>query len=104
MAGEVIQEIKKRENEASELIARTHVDAKKILEKTRDAKADLIREKDVLLEKEEVRIRDRYAKETEDIVEQIEEEEKSTIQKLTNACEKNIGKVVDFIASEIVKE
>jgi len=70
----------------------------------RDAKADLIREKDVLLEKEEVRIRDRYAKETEDIVEQIEEEEKSTIQKLTNACEKNIGKVVDYIASEIVKE
>jgi len=104
MAGEVIQEIKKRENEASELIARSHADAKKLLEKTRDAKADLIREKDVLLEKEEVRIRDRYAKETEDIVEQIEEEEKSTIQKLTNACEKNIGKVVDFIASEIVKE
>ena len=104
MAGEVIQEIKKRENEASELIARAHADAKKLLEKTRDAKADLIREKDVLLEKEEVRIRDRYAKETEDIVEQIEEEEKSTIQKLTNACEKNIGKVVDFIASEIVKE
>lgn len=104
MAGEVIQEIKKRENEASELIARAHADAKKLLEKTRDTKADLIREKDVLLEKEEVRIRDRYAKETEDIVEQIEEEEKSTIQKLTNACEKNIGKVVDFIASEIVKE
>jgi vacuolar-type H+-ATPase subunit H len=104
MAGEVIQEIKNRENEASERIARAHADAKKLLEKTRGAKADLIREKDVLLEKEEVKIRDRYAKETENMVKQIEEEEKSDIQKLTSACEKNVGRVVVFIVSEIVKE
>jgi vacuolar-type H+-ATPase subunit H len=104
MAGEVIKQIKDRESEASELIAEAHADAKKLLERTRDEKTVLIEKKNNLLEKEEEKIREKYAGETADIVKQIEEEEKRTVQKLTTACEKNIGRVVDFISSEIVKE
>ena len=104
MAGEVIKQIKEREREASELIAKAHADAKKLLEKARDEKTVLIEKKNSLLKKEEEQIREQYAGETADVVKQIEEEEKGTAQKLTAACEKSIGSVVDFISSEIVKE
>ena len=104
MAGEVIKEIKEREREASDLIAQAHTDAKKLLEKTREEKASLIQEKDKLLQQEEVKIRETYAGETEELVKQIEDEEKDTVRKLTAACEKNMGNVVDYITGEIVKE
>ncbi|MCK4925437.1 MAG: hypothetical protein KAS61_10700 [Spirochaetes bacterium] len=104
MAGEVIKQIKDRESEASELIAQAHADTKKLLEKTHDEKTVLIEKKNSLLEKEEEVIREKYAGETAEIMKQIEEEEKGTVQKLSSACEKNIGRVVDFIFSEIVKE
>jgi vacuolar-type H+-ATPase subunit H len=104
MAGEVIRQIKDMENEASELIAKAHADAKKLLKNTRDEKNVLIEKKNSLLEKEEEKIREKYAGETADIVKQIEEKEKRTVKKLTTACEKNIDRVVDFISTEIVKE
>jgi len=104
MAGEVIKEIKEREREAAELIAKAHADAKKLLEKKREEKASLIMEKDKLLQKEEEKIREKYAGETADAVKKIEEDEKSTVKRLTASCEKNMGQVVDYIAGEIVKE
>jgi vacuolar-type H+-ATPase subunit H len=104
MAGEAIKEIKEREREASDLIAQAHRDAQKLLEKTREEKASLIQEKDKLLQKEEVKIRETYAGETADVVKQIEEEEKHAVQNITTACEKNLGSVVDYITGEIVKE
>ena len=104
MAGETIKQIKEREREASDLIAKAHTDAKKLLEKTREEKAALIEKKNSLLQKEEEKIRAKYAGETTDVVKQIEEEERDTVQNLTAACEKNIGRVVDYIAGEIVKE
>jgi vacuolar-type H+-ATPase subunit H len=104
MAGEVIQKIKKTENEASELVMKAHADAKRLLEKTREKKSELITDKDRLLEQDETRIRDLYAQQTKEAVREIEEEEKSSREKINASCEKHIKQVVSFITSEIVKE
>jgi vacuolar-type H+-ATPase subunit H len=104
MAGESIKRIKDKEHEASELITQAHVDAKNLLEETRAQKASLIEEKDKLLQTEEVKIREAYAGETAGVVKAIEDEEKDTVKKLAAACEGNLGRVVDYIAGEIVKE
>ena len=104
MAGEVIRTIKEKEGEASDLIARAHTEAKKLLEKTRSEKAVLMDEQDRLLEQEERRIKEDYAKQTAEAVKSIESEEKEAIVRITAACEKNMGQVVDYISAEIVKE
>jgi vacuolar-type H+-ATPase subunit H len=104
MAGEVIRTIKEKEVEASDLVAKARADAKKLLDETRAEKAGLIGEKDRLLKNEEGRIRDEYAKQTVEAVKKIESEEKEAIGRITAACEKNMGKVVDYISAEIVKE
>jgi vacuolar-type H+-ATPase subunit H len=104
MAGEVIREIKNKEQEASELLVQAHAEAKKLLEKTRAEKADLIGRKDLLLKEEEGRIRESYAQKTEEAVREIENREKEAVERIEAACEKNMGKVVDYISAEIVKE
>jgi len=104
MAGEVIQQIKDKEGEASDLVAKARAEAKKLLEETRTAKAGLIEEKDKLLQRDEAAIKDTYTKETAQAVSEIEEEEKGTVQRIKAACEKNLHRVVDYITSEIVKE
>jgi vacuolar-type H+-ATPase subunit H len=104
MAGEVIRTIKEKEVEASDLVTKARTDAKKLLEKTRAEKTGLIGEKDRLLGEEENRIRGDYAKQTAEAVKEIESEEKDAMARITAACEKNMGKVVDYISVEIVKE
>jgi vacuolar-type H+-ATPase subunit H len=104
MAGEVIHRIKQKENEAAELINKARADAKNLLQKTRAGKADILGQKDELLQKEEEKIKQKYARETAQIIEEIEKEENETIKKITALCDKNLPKVVDYITNEIVKE
>ncbi len=104
MAGEVIHRIKQKENEAAELINKARADAKNLLEKTRNGKSDILSQKDLLLQKEEEKIKEKYDKETTHIIQEIEKEENDTIKKITALCGKNLPKVVDYITNEIVKE
>ena len=104
MAGEGLQTIRKTEEEAQDIINRAKSDVQSELEKARAQKKRFIEEKDVLLEKEETSIRQKYEREASTVLEDIAREEKEQIEKINSVCEKNLAKVVQYITEEIVKE
>ncbi|MFW6138062.1 MAG: hypothetical protein ACOC7U_02700 [Spirochaetota bacterium] len=104
MAGEVIAEIKKKEDEASRIINDAHKKAGEIVEKARKAKIDFIQEKDRLLKKEEEDIKQHYEQEKNQVLQELEREEQKNIKQIKQVCEKNLGRAVDYIVKKIVEE
>jgi vacuolar-type H+-ATPase subunit H len=104
MAGEVIRTIKRKEEEAGEIINAAHLEARRIVQEARDRKRELFREKDRLLEKEGEMIKARYDKETAGVLAQIEKEEREQIYRINAQYEKNLPAVVSYIIEHIVKE
>lgn len=104
MAGEVIEKIKQKEQAASEIIKEAKDEAYKIILRSGERKVEFIKEKDKLLEKEEMNIKERYEEEMQEVLRQIENEEEKEIEKINVLCKKNLEKVEQFISGEIVKE
>ena len=104
MAGETVLRIKEKEKEASELVNSARLDAKKIVQSAREKKPVFIEEKDGQLAKEEAMVRDDYMRQSQSVIRDLQGEEERGIRLITELCEKNVGKVADFIAKEIVKD
>jgi vacuolar-type H+-ATPase subunit H len=104
MAGELIEKIREKEQEASQIISDVKDKAMKMVLSAEEKKADYIGEKDALLREDEKRIKEKYDSETREIIREIEDEEKKGIESINTLCEQNIEKVVTFISEEIVKE
>jgi len=104
MAGEVLQKIRKKEEEAREIIEKVKDDAQGSFNRAQEEKKKLIEKKDALLKDEEVRIKDRYAAQASKILKEIELEEQNRVADINSTCEKNLPKVVSYISEEIVKE
>ena len=75
MAGETIEKIKQKELEAAEIVKEATDEAYKIILNAREKKTEFINEKDKLLEKEEIQIKEKYNKEMQEVLKQIEDEE-----------------------------
>lgn len=104
MAGEAILKIKEKEKEASQIINMVKEQALKVILSAKEKKSDFIREKDKLLEKEEVIIKEKYDKAMKEILQKLEEEELRDIEKINSLCKQNLAKVTRFISDEIVRE
>ncbi len=104
MAGETIEKIKQKELEAAEIVKEATDEAYKIILNAREKKTEFINEKDKLLEKEEIQIKEKYNKEMQEVLKQIEDEEQREIEKINMLCKVNHKKAKQFISSEIVKE
>jgi vacuolar-type H+-ATPase subunit H len=104
MAGETIEKIKQKELEAAEIVKEATDEAYKIILNAREKKTEFINEKDKLLEKEEIQIKEKYNKEMQEVLKQIEDEEQREIEKINTLCKENHKKAKQFISSEIVKE
>jgi hypothetical protein len=104
MAGESVLRIKEKEKEASELVNNARLGAKRIVQSAREKKPVFIEEKDGLLMKEEARIREDYMRQSQTAILDLQGEEERGIRRITEACEKSVGRVAEFIAREIVKD
>jgi len=104
MAGEAILKIKEKEKEASQIINMVKEQALKVILSAKEKKSDFIQEKDKLLEKEEVIIKEKYDKAMKLILQKLEEEELSDIEKINSLCKQNLAKATRFISDEIVRE
>lgn len=104
MAGEAILKIKEKEKEASQIINMVKEQALKVILSAKEKKSDFIQEKDKLLEKEEVIIKEKYDKAMKEILQKLEEEELSDIEKINSLCKQNLAKATRFISDEIVRE
>jgi hypothetical protein len=104
MAGESVLRIRDKEKEASELVHNARLDAKRIVQYSLEKKPFFIEEKDELLKKEEARIRDAYMRQSQAIILDLQAEEERGTQRIAEACEKNVSRVAEFIAGEIVKD
>jgi vacuolar-type H+-ATPase subunit H len=104
MAGESVLRIKEKEKEASELVSSARLDAKKIVQSARDKKPVFIEEKDGLLKKEETRIRDDYMRQSEEVIRGLQGEEEREIKRISEVCQKNVSRVAEYVAREIVKD
>ena len=104
MAGESVLKIKEKEKEASELVSKARLDAKKIVQKAHEQKSVFIEEKDTLLKREEAKIRDAYMRESDEIIRGLQSEEEQEVKRITEACRKSVSSVAAHIAKEIVKE
>ncbi|MCK4805305.1 MAG: hypothetical protein KAT88_12135, partial [Spirochaetes bacterium] len=82
MAGETIEKIKQKELEAAEIVKEATDEAYKIILNAREKKTEFIDEKDKLLEKEEIQIKEKYNKEMQEVLKQIEDEEQREIEKI----------------------
>ena len=56
------------------------------------------------MKKEEARIRDVYARQSEDDIRSLQGEEERWIGRITEACGKNVSRVAEYVAREIVKD
>ena len=79
-------------------------EAYKVILSAGEKKTEFINEKDKLLEKEEVKIKEKYDKEKQELLNKIGDEEQREIEKINTLCKKNLKKVTQFISREIVKE
>lgn len=104
MAGETVLRIKAKEKEASELVNNARLDAKRVVQSARDGKSAVIEEKDSALKREETVIREKFLRESEEIIRDLQREEEKEIERINEMCGKNLEKVVTFISKEIVKE
>jgi vacuolar-type H+-ATPase subunit H len=104
MAGELIRKIKETETEAAQILSEVKDRAMKMILGAEEKKAVYIEEKDELLKADEIKIREKYDSEKQDMIREIENEEKNEIEGINRLCEANISKVVTFISEEIVKE
>ena len=104
MAGEAIEKIKQKEQDAADIIKEAKDEAYKIVLRSGDKKTDFIKEKDKLLENEEKKIKERYDDETREVLNQIGSDEQKEIENINNLCNENLDKVIKFISDEIVKE
>jgi vacuolar-type H+-ATPase subunit H len=104
MAGEGIGSIKKTEEEAARIVVDAQAETKKILQKARDRKKELINSKDKALVKEEENIKSKYSDQTKEVLTKLEGEEVKNVEKVNEHCQKNLNKVVSFISKQIVKE
>ena len=104
MAGEAILKIREKEKEAAEIINDARDEAFKIILSAKEKKTDFLGEKDKQLEKEEEKIKEKYYREMEEILKELENEERKDIEMINAACKENLEKVSRFISDEIVKE
>jgi vacuolar-type H+-ATPase subunit H len=104
MAGEVIEKIKGSEEDALRLLDKAKADARKLIEATARKKEELIANKKETLKDDEARITQTYARETEQAVGEISDEETKDIESVDRLCEGNVRKVVSYIIEEIVRE
>ena len=104
MAGELIEKIVEKEREAFQIISEVKDKAMKMILSAEEKKTDYIGEKDALLKEDSERVKEKYDSETQDIIREIEDEEKREVQRINTLCEQNLEKVVTFISEEIVKE
>lgn len=104
MAGEVIGRIRSTEEEAAEIISRAKVEAREIIDGTAEKKQHMLDRKDGLLAEEEKKLRQRYRKEAEELLREIEAEEQRQVEQVNTLCGKNLHAVVEHITREIVKE
>ena len=104
MAGEGIGSIKKTEEEATKIVVDAQAETKRIIQKARDQKKELINSKDKALIKEEESIRLKYSDQTQEVLKKLEGEEEKNIEKVDDRCQKNLKKVVSYISTQIVKE
>jgi vacuolar-type H+-ATPase subunit H len=104
MAGEAIEKIKQKEQDGADIIKEAKDEAYKIVLRSGDKKSDFIKEKDKLLEKEEVQIKEKYDAQTQEILDQIGNDEQKEIENINKLCNNNVTKAVKFISDEIVKE
>ena len=104
MAGEAIERIKQKEQDAADIVKEAKDEAYKIVLKSGDKKADFVKEKDKLLEMEENKIKEKYEAQTKEILDQIGNDEQKEVESINKLCNGNLNKVTNFIFSEIVKE
>ena len=104
MAGEAIEKIKQKEQDAADIIKEAKDEAYKIVLRSGEKKTDFIRQKDKLLEMEEKKIKENYESQTREILDQIGNDEQKEVEKINKLCNENLNKVTKFIFSEIVKE
>ena len=104
MAGEAIEKIKQKEQDAADIIKEAKDEAYKIVLGSGDKKTDFLKEKDKLLENEEKKIKEKYEAQTQEILNQIGNDEQKEIENINKLCNDTLGKVIKFISDEIVKE
>jgi vacuolar-type H+-ATPase subunit H len=104
MAGEAIEKIKQKEKDAADIIKEAKDEAYKIVLRSGEKKSDFVKEKDKLLDKEEKKIKEKYEDQTQEILDQIGDEEQKEVENINKHCNVNLKKVTKFIFSEIVKE
>ena len=104
MAGEAVLAIKKTEEEANQIINNARNETKRIIQNARKKGADFIRDKDELLKKEEIRIRESYSNDTKKVLRKLEDEEMESVERVNKLCEKNFNQVVPYISGQIIKE
>jgi vacuolar-type H+-ATPase subunit H len=104
MAGELIRKVKESEQKASQIISDVKDKAMKMILSAEEKKSDFLKQKDALLKDDEKRIKEQYEREKQQMILEIENEEKGEIRSINTRCEKNLLKVVRFITKEIVKE
>ena len=104
MAGEGIDSIKKTEEEATKIVVDAQAETKRIIQKARDQKNELINSKDRALIKGEESIKLRYNEQTQEVLRKLEGEEEKNVEKVDEHCQKNLMKVVSYISKQIVKE
>ena len=104
MAGEAIEKIKQKEQDAADIIKEAKDEAFKIVLRSGEKKTEFIKEKDKLLQNEEKKIKEKYDAETREVLNQIGSDEQKEIENINKLCNENLKKVIKFISDEIVKE